>query len=191
VRPQRDAFELSSAVRLLDLHAGGVVAVCNDHDTGVGAEVQIPELMTGGKRGDEQLRRIPSRRIAAEHRVGRAGYGCFALRADLVRTRIGAVRRPMDIPRDLRRAALPYSRVTLFNSSEVQTHIVKDRHSQFHTLLPGQRKHDIELTNEDISYFQRERSPDRFYPGTTTPKPLHPIIIEGVPSMVQAGGRYE
>jgi hypothetical protein len=52
--------------------------------------VQIPELMTGGKRGDEQLRRIPSRRIAAEHWVGRAGYGCFALRADLVRTRIGA-----------------------------------------------------------------------------------------------------
>ena len=40
-----------------------------------------------------QLRRIPSRRIAAEHGVGRAGYGRFALRADLVRTRIGAVRR--------------------------------------------------------------------------------------------------
>ena len=49
--------------------------------------------MTGGKRGDEQLRQIPSRRIAAEHRVGRAGYGRFALRADLVRTRVGAVRR--------------------------------------------------------------------------------------------------
>src|SRR4029077_4173477 len=93
MRPQRDAFELPSAVRLLDLHAGGVVAVCYDHDTGVGAKMQVPELMTGGKRGDEQLRRIPSRRIAAEHRVGRAGYGCFALRADLVRTRIGAVRR--------------------------------------------------------------------------------------------------
>ena len=35
VRPQRDAFELPGAVRLLDLHAGGVVAVCYDHDTGV------------------------------------------------------------------------------------------------------------------------------------------------------------
>jgi len=93
VRPQRDAFELPSAVRLLDLHAGGAVAICYDHDTGVGAKVQVPELMTGGKRGDKQLRRIPSRRIAAEHRVGRAGYGRFALRADLVRTRIGAVRR--------------------------------------------------------------------------------------------------
>jgi hypothetical protein len=97
----------------------------------------------------------------------------------------------MDIPQDPRRAGLPYSRVTLFNSSEVQTHIVIDRHQIGHTLLPGQRKHDIELPNEDIAYFQRERSPDRFYPGTTTPKPLHPIIVEGVPSMVQVGGRYE
>jgi hypothetical protein len=93
VRPQRDAFELPSAVRLLDLHAGGVVAVCYDHDSGVGAKMQVPELMTRGKRGDEQLRRIPSRRIAAEYRVGRTGYGRFALRADLVRTRISAVRR--------------------------------------------------------------------------------------------------
>jgi hypothetical protein len=96
----------------------------------------------------------------------------------------------MEIPRDPRRAALPYTRVTIFNSSEKQTHIIIDRHSQPHTLLPGQRKHDVELDNEAIANFQRERSPDRFYPGTTTPKPLHPIIIEGVPSMVQAG-RYE
>ena len=61
MRPQCDAFELPGAVRLLDLHAGSVVAVCHDHDTGVGAKVQIPELMTGRKRSDEQLRRIPSR----------------------------------------------------------------------------------------------------------------------------------
>ncbi len=60
MRPQRDAFELPSAVRLLDLHAGGAVAICYDHDTGVGAKVQVPELMTGGKRGDKQLRRIPT-----------------------------------------------------------------------------------------------------------------------------------
>jgi hypothetical protein len=31
-RPQRDALELAGAVRLLDLHAGGVVAVCHDRD---------------------------------------------------------------------------------------------------------------------------------------------------------------
>jgi hypothetical protein len=93
VRPQRDAFELPSAVRLLDFHAGGVVAVCCDHDTGVGAKVQVPELMTSRKRSDEQLCRIPSRRIAAERWVRRASYGRFALRADFVRARIGAVRR--------------------------------------------------------------------------------------------------
>jgi hypothetical protein len=37
VRPQREASELPSAVRLLDLHARGIVAVCYDHDTGIGA----------------------------------------------------------------------------------------------------------------------------------------------------------
>jgi hypothetical protein len=96
----------------------------------------------------------------------------------------------MDIPRDPRRAA-PFSRVTVYNSSEVQTHVVIDRFSQGHTLRPGERKHDVELPNDEIAYFQEQRRPDRFYPGTTTLKPLHPIIIEGVPSMVQAGGRYE
>jgi len=55
VWPQRDAFELPRAVRLLDLHAGGVVAVGHDDDASIGAKVQVPELMTGGERGDEQL----------------------------------------------------------------------------------------------------------------------------------------
>lgn len=96
----------------------------------------------------------------------------------------------MDIPRDPRRAA-PFSRVTVYNSSEVQTHVVIDRFSQGHTLRPRERKHDVELPNDEIAYFQEQRRPDRFFPGTTTPKPLHPIIIEGVPSMVQAGGHYE
>ena len=96
----------------------------------------------------------------------------------------------MDIRQDPRRAA-PFSRVTIYNSSEVQTHVVIDRFSQGHTLRPGERKHDVELPNDEIAYFQEQRRPDRFFPGTTTLKPLHPIIIEGVPSMVQAGGHYE
>ena len=96
----------------------------------------------------------------------------------------------MEIPQDPRRAA-PFSRVTVYNSSEVQTNVVIDRFSQGHTLRPGERKHDVELPNDEIAYFQEQRRPDRFFPGTTTPKPLHPIIIEGVPSMVQAGGHYE
>jgi hypothetical protein len=45
VRAQSDAFELPSAVRLLDLHAGGVVAVCYDHDTGVDAKMQSSNRM--------------------------------------------------------------------------------------------------------------------------------------------------
>ena len=96
----------------------------------------------------------------------------------------------MDICQDPRRTA-PFSRVTIYNSSEVQTHVVIDRFSQGHTLRPGERKHDVELPNDEIAYFQEQRRPDRFFPGTTTLKPLHPIIIEGVPSMVQAGGHYE
>ena len=94
----------------------------------------------------------------------------------------------MDIPRDPRRAA-PFSRVTIYNSSEVQTHVVIDRGLDWP--CSGRRKHDVELPNDEIAYFQEQRRPDRFYPGTTTLKPLHPIIIEGVPSMVQAGGHYE
>jgi hypothetical protein len=96
----------------------------------------------------------------------------------------------MNITRDPGRAA-PFSRVTVYNSSEVQTHVVIDRFSQGHTLRPGERKHDVELPNDQIAYFQEQRRPDRFYPGTTMLAPLHPIIIEGVPSMMQAGGHYE
>ena len=102
----------------------------------------------------------------------------------------------MDIPQDLRRAALPYSRVTIFNSSENQTHIVIDRHSRPHTLQPGQRKHDVELPNEDIANFQQERRPDRFYPTTDPtkpgkPKPLHPIVIEGIGPITLVGKGFE
>ncbi len=48
MRAQRNAFELPGAVRLLDLHARGIVAVRKDDDAGIGAKVQVPELMTGG-----------------------------------------------------------------------------------------------------------------------------------------------
>ena len=80
----------------------------------------------------------------------------------------------MDIPRDPRRAA-PFSRVTIYNSSEVQTHVVIDRFSQGHTLRPRERKHDVELPNDEIAYFQEQRRPDRFFPGTTTPKRTSPF----------------
>jgi len=87
---------------------------------------------------------------------------------------------------DPKRAALPFSRVTVYNSSEVQTHIIIDRHSRQHVLRPGDRECDVELPNEDIAYFQRERRPDRYFPSGEA-KPQHPIVIEG--SIL--GGRYE
>jgi hypothetical protein len=59
---------------------------------------------------------------------------------------------------DPRRKELPYSRVTVFNSSSVQTHVVIDRHSIGHTLLPGQRVRDVELTNEDMLRRKTARS---------------------------------
>jgi hypothetical protein len=59
-------FEFPSAVRLLDLNSRGAVAICYDDDTCLGTKVEIPELMTGGKRGDEQFRWIPSRRVAGD-----------------------------------------------------------------------------------------------------------------------------
>ena len=84
----------------------------------------------------------------------------------------------------------PSSRVIVKNTSEVQNHIVIDRFNVGHELRPGEAR-EMEMLNDEIASFQEQRRPDRFYPGTTTLKRLHPIIIEGVPSMVQAGGRYE
>ena len=101
----------------------------------------------------------------------------------------------MNSPQDLHRLALPYSRVTIFNSSESQTHIVIDRFSQGHTLRPGERKHDVELPNDEIANFQEHRRPDRFFPVTDPNKPgmrkpLHPIIIEGI-GLIPLGKGYE
>ena len=99
----------------------------------------------------------------------------------------------MDIHLD--RLALPYSRVTIFNSSENQTHVVIYRFSQGHTLRPGERKRDVELPNDEIANFQEHRRPDRFFPVTDPnkpgmPKPLHPIIIEGI-GLIPPGKGYE
>jgi hypothetical protein len=41
-------------------------------------------------------------------------------------------------------------------------------------LRPGEAR-EMEMLNDEIANFQEQRRPDRFFPGTTTPKPLHPI----------------
>ena len=96
----------------------------------------------------------------------------------------------MDIPRDPRRAGAVLSRDALQRQRSADPRCLRPAFSASHA-APGQRKRDVEMPNEEIANFQEQRRPDRFFPGTTTLKPLHPIIIEGVPSMVQAGGHYE
>src|SRR4051812_22976519 len=68
----------------------------------------------------------------------------------------------------------PSQRVMVFNSSEAQTHIVRDRQEQGHELKPRQRK-EIELRCDTILYFLRERDPDR-YDNKGERKPMHPLI---------------
>jgi hypothetical protein len=97
---------------------------------------------------------------------------------------------PMRPEPSMERLNAPCSRVIVKNSSEVQNHIVIDRFNVGHELRPGEAR-EIEMLNDEIASFQEQRRPDRFFPGTTTLKPLHPIIIEGVPSTVQAGGHCE
>ena len=76
------------------------------------------------------------------------------------------------------------------NTSENQTHIVIDRFNVGHELRPGEAR-EMEMLNDEITSFQEQRRPEQFYPGTTTLKPVHPIVIEGVASMLQVGGHYE
>jgi hypothetical protein len=78
----------------------------------------------------------------------------------------------------------------IVKNTGVQNHIVIDRFNVGHELRPGEAR-EMEMLNDEVANFREQRRPDRFYPGTTTLKPLHPIVIEGVPSMVEARGQYE
>jgi hypothetical protein len=83
----------------------------------------------------------------------------------------------------------PCSRVTVRNTSDVQTHIVVDKYNVGHELRPGQ-KVEMELLNEDIARFQELRLPDRYFPASDPAKPAqlkppHPIKIEGVGSLIE------
>lgn len=82
----------------------------------------------------------------------------------------------------------PSSRVRVTNTSEVQQHVVIDRFMVGHELRPGEAR-EIEMVNDEIARFQQMRLPGRFYPliDPAKPgreKPLHPIKIEGVASMI-------
>jgi hypothetical protein len=83
----------------------------------------------------------------------------------------------------------PASRVKVTNTSEMQQHVVIDRFMVGHELRPGQSV-EIEMLNDEIARFQEMRRPGRFYPVIDPAKPgrekpLHPIKIEGVASMIE------
>jgi hypothetical protein len=91
----------------------------------------------------------------------------------------------------------PSSRVKVTNTAENgQMHVVIDRFLVGHELRPGQSV-EVEMINDEIARFQEMRRADRYYPATDParplrPKPLHPIKIEGVGSMIEeAAERYD
>lgn len=64
-----------------------------------------------------------------------------------------------DMPRaSAERLKAPSSHVRVFNSSPDQVHIVQDRYLTGHELQPGQSL-PMELLNEDITYFIKQRQP--------------------------------
>jgi len=86
------------------------------------------------------------------------------------------------------RLAADHSRVTVTNTSPNQNHIVIDRFNVGHELRPGEKR-ELVMLNDEIANFQENRRPGRYYPEIQAgdepkPKPPHPILIEGVPDMV-------
>ena len=68
-RAQHDAAKATAAVGIFDHHALGAIDVARDHESRVGAEMQIPELVARTDGGHEKLLGIPVRRIATEARI--------------------------------------------------------------------------------------------------------------------------
>ena len=85
----------------------------------------------------------------------------------------------------------PSSRVWVQNTSTNQNHIVIDRYNVGHELRPGERR-EMEMVNTEIESFQEHRRPGRYYPEIDPEhpegrmKPMHAILIEGVPSLAAA-----
>lgn len=74
------------------------------------------------------------------------------------------------------RLSAAHSVVTIRNTSQVQRHVVIDRHMIGHELQPGQEKHGIEMLNSEIETFIRERQPGRV-DAYGNERPKHPIEI--------------
>lgn len=95
-RMQDDRSEFAAAIRVFAHRAYGRIFVRGDHDARFGAEVQHPQHVASGERGDQQLFRIVTRAVAAKGRVGAARNGHALLAAwdgDFVIARVGAIMR--------------------------------------------------------------------------------------------------
>jgi hypothetical protein len=81
-----------------------------------------------------------------------------------------------------------HQRVWVKNTSVNQNHIVIDRYNVGHELRPGERR-EMDMLENEIANFQEHRRPGRFFPEIDPEnpqgkaKPLHPILIEGIPDV--------
>ena len=87
------------------------------------------------------------------------------------------------LPPDEGRLRAPSQRVIMMNTGQ-QTHIVRDRYSQFVELKPGERK-EIEMLVDEIQSFRELARPNRgLYPSGPKmgqPLPQHPVRILDIP----------
>jgi hypothetical protein len=83
------------------------------------------------------------------------------------------------------RLEAPSQRVTVMNTSPIQTHIVIDRHMHGHELRPGEKK-EIEMLVDEIEAFRALGRPNRgVYPDgplAGQPLPPHPLRFIDLPS---------
>jgi hypothetical protein len=98
------------------------------------------------------------------------------------------------------RLEAPSQRVTVMNTSPIQTHIVIDRFMNGHELRPGEKhelrpgeKKEVEMLVDEIAAFRELSRPNRgVYPSgplAGQPLPPHPLRFVDLPDPPPAGSR--
>ena len=90
---QQHAGKLARAVRCLRHGAFGVVHIVHHDNSGHRAQMQVRKLMARRQGSQQQFLRIPSRSIAAKHRIGRCRDRGFPSCRNLVRPLVTAISR--------------------------------------------------------------------------------------------------
>ena len=85
---------------------------------------------------------------------------------------------------DKRRFDADHQQVIVWNSSQVQTHIIVDRHQCGHVLRPGEKK-EIDVPVDEIEAFRGLSAPNRGVytcgPQAGLPLPPHPLRFIDIP----------